>query len=351
MKQLLRRIPVAVCGPIVAVAAAFGVGAILIILMDADPIVAYRALWRGAFGNPYKLTETLVKATPLLLVGLSMTVAYRCSFWNIGGEGQLQMGALATAIFGVVAGILPIWAGMPMTLVASFLAGALWCLIPALLKARFRVNEVISTLLLNYTAVLFVEFMAKHVVADPTAVGWGFTPFIAASAELPIIVPGTRLHAGFIGALFCVGLVYVLLWRTTLGYKIRAVGLNPIAALAGGINVNRSLLAAAFISGGLSGLAGMAEIAGIHHRIVMGFSPGYGYTGMIIALLGGLHPVGVLIVAILFGGLTIGADTMSRTAGIDIALVDVIAGLIILFVMAGQFITRKARGAWRISLG
>ncbi len=349
MNQWVRRISVVV-GPLLAATAAFGIGAILIVLTGADPVVAYRALWDGAFGNLHNVTETLVKATPLLLVGLSMTVAYRCAFWNIGGEGQLQMGALATAIFGMVAGILPIWAGVPMTLVVSFVAGALWCLIPALLKARFRVNEVISTLLLNYATVLFVEFMAKHVVADPTAFGWGVTPPIAASTELPVIVPGSRLHAGFIVALLCAGLVYVLLWRTTLGYKIRAVGLNPSAALTGGINVNRSLLAAALISGGLSGLAGMSEIAGIHHRMIMGFSPGYGYTGMIIALLGRLHPVGVIISAILFGGLTVGADTMSRTAGIDIALVDVIAGLIILFVMAGELITRKARGSWKMSL-
>jgi simple sugar transport system permease protein len=345
----LRRVFNAVAGPIVAALIAFGVGAVLIVLTGADPVLAYRALWQGAFGSVRAITETLLKASPLLLVGLSMTVAYRCSFWNIGGEGQLQMGALAAAAFGMVVGAFPSWAGIPATLAVGFLAGAAWCLIPAFLKAKFCVNEVISTLLLNYSALLFVEYMAKNVIGDPNSFGWGVTPFIASSAELPIIIADTRLHAGFILALICAVLVFLLLWRTTSGYKVRAVGLNPVAAAVGGINVDRSLLLAAFISGGLSGLAGVGEVAGIHHRLIVGFSPGYGYTGMIIALLGRLHPVGVIIAAILFGGLTVGADTMSRTAGIDIALIDMIAGLIILLVIAGQLLARKVGMVWKAS--
>jgi ABC-type uncharacterized transport system permease subunit len=343
MRTLLRRTSIPLGGAVVAAAGAFGIGAVLMLLAGADPAKAYGALWRGAFGSQTSFAETLVKAAPLMFVGLGMTVAYRCSFWNIGGEGQLQMGALATAVFGMVAGRLSIWTALPAALLVGFLAGALWCLLAAFLKTRFRVNEVISTLLLNYTAVLLVEFMAKHIVADPNGFGWGVTPRIAECSRLPTVMAGTRLHIGFVFALFSGFLVYVLLWKTTLGYNIRAVGFNPVASAVGGIRVNRSLLIAATVSGGLCGLAGLCEVAGIHHRLIVGFSPGYGYTGMIIALLGGLHPAGVIISAILFGGLTVGADTMSRIAGIDIALVDVIAGLIILFVTAGQLIARKAR--------
>ncbi len=350
MTRRLRGLAATVGAPIVAVILAFAVGAVLILLAGADPIVAYQALWQGAFGNLNNLTETLVKATPLLLVGLAMTVAYRSSFWNIGGEGQLQMGALAVAAFGIVAGPLPVWVGIPAAVLVSFLAGGLWCLLPAFLKIRFRVNEVISTLLLNYTALLFVEFMAKRVIKDPSpaAFGWGVTPPIADSVRLPIILPGSRLHLGFVLALLCAGLTYLLLWRSILGYKIRAVGLNPVAARSGGIDISRMLLTAALISGGLSGLAGMCEVAGLHHKLIVGFSPGYGYTGMIIALLARLRPEATAIVAILFGGLTVGADAMSRVAGIDIALVDVIGGLIILFVIAGQLLTRKVK-LWKPS--
>jgi ABC-type uncharacterized transport system permease subunit len=349
MKNFVRRLLNAVAGPILAALIAFGVGAVLILLTGADPVVAYGALFRGAFGSVRAFTETLLKASPLLLVGLSMTVAYRCSFWNIGGEGQLQMGALAAAALGMVIGALPSWAGISATLAVGFLAGAAWCLIPAFFKAKFCVNEVISTLLLNYSALLFVEYIAKRVIGDPNSFGWGVTPFIAESAELPVIIGGTRLHAGIIISLVCAALVYLLLWRTTSGYKVRAVGLNPVAAAVGGISVNRSLLLAAFISGGLSGLAGVGEVIGLHHRLIVGFSPGYGYTGMIIALLGRLHPAGVVIAAVLFGGLTVGADTMSRTAGIDISLIDVIAGLIILLVMAGQLLARKVGMVWKAS--
>jgi ABC-type uncharacterized transport system permease subunit len=327
---------------------AFGVGAVLIILMGGEPGPAYRGLWDGAFGSVHSFSETLLRASPLLLTGLSMTVAYRCGFWNIGGEGQLQMGALAAAIFGTAAGVLPSWVGIPSMIVIGLLAGALWAGLAAFLKVRFRVNEVISTLLMNYVALLFVEYMAKHVVGDPTAFGWGVTERIAPSVEFPILVQGTRLHIGLLLALFSAGLVYVLLWRTTFGYKIRAVGLNRSAAMVGGISVTRYILLAALLSGALSGLAGVGEIAGIHHRIIQGFSPGYGYSGIIIALLGRLDPIAVIVMSVLYGGLTVGADTMSRTAGIDIALVEVITGLIVLFVIAGQHIKGR-KMSWILS--
>jgi ABC-type uncharacterized transport system permease subunit len=346
MKHLIRRALAVIGGPIVAAMIAFGIGAILILLMDADPVSAYQGLWRGAFGSRLSTSETLLKASPLLLVGLSMTVAYRCSFWSIGAEGQLQIAALAVAMFGTAGDFFPNWLGVLIMILIGFLFGALWAVIPGFLKVRLRVNEVISTLLLNYVALLFVEYMTKHVVGDPKAYGWGVTRQIASSFEFPILVPGTRLHVGLLISIFCAGLVYFLLWRTTLGYKIRAVGLNPHAAKAGGIDVNRYVILSVILSGGLAGLAGVGEVAGIHHRLISGFSPGYGYLGIIIALLAGLHPLGVIVVAILFGGLTVGADTMSRTAGIDISLVTVISGLIVLFVIAGQQIMRNWRPTW-----
>jgi ABC-type uncharacterized transport system permease subunit len=346
--KLLNRLVTSYASAFLAAVVAFGVGALLIVLMGGDPGSAYRGLWDGAFGSVHSFSETLLRASPLLLTGLSMTVAYRCGFWNIGGEGQLQMAALAAAIFGASVGGLPSSLGIPSMIVIGLVAGAAWAGLAAFLKVRFRVNEVISTLLMNYIALLFVEYMAKHVVGDPSAFGWGVTEPISPTTEFPIFVEGTRLHIGLILAIVSSGLVYVILWRTTFGYKIRAVGLNPSAAMVGGISVRRYILLAALLSGALSGLAGVGEIAGIHHRIIQGFSPGYGYSGIIIALLARLEPVAVIVMSVLYGGLSVGADTMSRTAGIDIALVEVITGLIVLFVIAGQRL-RGWKKSWILS--
>jgi len=325
----------------VAVAAGLAVGALLIIGVGADPIKAYQALWEGSFGSIHSVTETIVKATPLLLAGLGMLIAYRGSVWNIGAEGQLQLGALAATVLGIVLGGLPAVVLLPLVIIGAFLAGGLWAAIAGWLKAKLEVNEVITTIMMNFVAILTVNWVMTGPLQDPTSGGVPITPYIAEAAQLPRLIPRTRLHAGLLLALICVGLVYVLLFKTTLGYQIRAVGANPRAARLAGIDVTRTILVAMVLSGGLAGLAGMSEICGLHHRLMGGFSPGYGFTAMVVALLGKLHPLGTVVAAILFAALVVGADAMTRAVRITTSLVFIIQGVVILFVLGSEFFVQK----------
>lgn len=324
---------------------AFGIGAILLISVGANPLVAYQALFNGAFGNQFNLLETLVKSTPILLVALGVTFAFRSSTWNIGSEGQLHMGAVGATLAGLalkawlpdltppLAILILIWVG--------FLFGGGYAAVAGLLKVRWGVNEVITTIMLNFVAVLFVQYLTFGPLRDPLASGQPISPTILDAAQLPRLIARSRLNLGFILACASVILVYVVLWRTTLGYKIRAVGSNPRAARQAGISFSRSVLVAMFISGGLAGLAGTSEIAGLHFRLINSFSPGYGAAGTVVALLAGLHPLAVLPTAILFGGLLTGADTMARTVQVSTSIITVIQGLMVLFVMGSQFLVSK----------
>ena len=312
---------------------AFLIGAVLILITGANPVEAYGALLRAAFGSANGFAETMVKATPLILAGLGVMVAYRAQFWNIGAEGQIYLGSILATIVGVSLRGLPLLIHLPLTLLAGVAGGALWGFIPGLLKARFRVNEVITTLLLNYIAIGLTSYLVHNPLRDQAS-GIPISPQLAESAWLPILLPRTRFHLGIVLAIAAAALIHFLLTRTVLGYRIRAIGEGRRAAQTGGIQVGRTIVLTMILSGALAGLAGAVEIAGVQHRLVEGFSPGYGYLAIAVALLGGLNPFGVTLAAILFAALLNGADAMQRTAEVPITVVFVIEGLVILFVAA-----------------
>lgn len=325
--------------PLVAVVLALLIGAVIIALAGANPLLAYQWLLYGAFGSVNSFAETLVKTTPLLLAGLGLAVAYRSSMISIGAEGQIIMGGLFATLAGLYVTGLPPVLMIPAVILAGFAGGAVWGAIPGYLKARLGVSEIINTIMLNYVALYFVNYLLDVPLREPP----GYFPQsaqIVRPAWLPALIPGTRLHLGMlIGLILTVG-YYILMFRLPLGYKLRAVGLNPHAARYGGINVERNLVIAMVLSGGLAGIAGASEITGIHHRLLGAFSSGYGFDAIAVALLGKLHPVGVLVAALFFGALRVGANTMQRSVQVPASLVYVIQGLVVLFVLTDTFLQK-----------
>jgi simple sugar transport system permease protein len=265
--------------------------------------------------------------------------------WNIGSEGQLHIGAIGATLAGVAMAQwtpnLPAVVALPLTALAGILSGGLYASFAGVLKARWEVNEVITTIMMNFVAILFVQYLTFGPLRDPGAQGQPMSAYIAEAAQLPHLVARSRLHLGVVLALVAALLVYVVLWKTTLGYEVRAVGANPRAARHAGINVNRNIFIAMVISGGLAGLAGMVEVSGLHYRLLNSFSPGYGQAGTIVALFGNLHPIAIVPAAVLFGGLLTGADTMARTVQVSTSLVVVIQGLMVLFVLGSQFLVDR----------
>lgn len=343
------RVTLSVLIQLLGIVVGLAIGGALIASSGADPIEAYHAVVVGAFGDVYNFSETLVKATPILLAALGVIVAFRCSVWNIGSEGQLRMGALAATTLGIFAVGLPLpkWVLVPLMIAAGFLAGGAWGALAGWLKVRWNVNEIIGTIMLNFIASFFVNYMITHPLREPTGGGVPLTKPIAEAGELPRlfsnVLIGARLHAGIVIALFSALLVYLFLWHTVPGYRIRAVGANPRAALLGGIDIGGSVVVAMLISGGLAGVGGMAEIAGLHYRLIEGFSPNYGATAILVALLGRSHPVGVVIASILFGGLIIGTDAMTRAVEVPGSIVFVLQGLIVLSMLAADLIAKRLK--------
>ena len=274
--------------PVLAIIAALALCSTLIVLAGADVVEAYRALFTGAVGSRFNLVETVVKAAPLVLTGLAVAVAFRARFWNIGAEGQLLAGAMAAAFVGAREG-LPGWSLVPAMILAGSLAGAATAAVPAVLRVRLKVDEVVATLMLNF--VIFYAMMAllDGPWQDPLS-GYPDSPDIRMEAEFPALVRATRLHLGVLLAGLAAIAVWLLITRTTLGFQIRAAGANPRAAAHGGISVGRVMLLAAAISGALAGLAGVGEVAGLHFQVMASLSPGYGYAGIVVAMLAALHP-------------------------------------------------------------
>lgn len=321
--------------PATAVFFALVVGALLIRAGGVDPLEAYRALWRGAFGSKIGITETFVKACPLWLTGLGVAFAFRCGVFNIGAEGQLFMGALATSWLGVSLGWLPSFALIPILVVAAMVGGGIWGGVAGFLKARFGANEIIVTIMMNYVAQWTMSWLLRSPLKDPSTY-LPQTALLSPRAQLPILVSGTRFHGGIIIAALAAIALFVTMNATTLGFRVRVVGLSEGAARFAGINVPANVVLAMAISGALAGVAGMAEISGIHHRLLESFSPGYGYTAIVIALLGKLSPLGVMAAGLLFAALQVGANTMQRVTGIPAPLVSVIQGLVVLFVLVSD---------------
>jgi simple sugar transport system permease protein len=319
--------------PLIAILVTFLITSILVIMAKANPFSAYYYFLVAPLSNRVSALETLVKATPLLLTGTAVTVAFASGYWNIGAEGQLYAGAMAAAYLGTVVGGLPPVLAIPIMLLGGFIAGMLWALTPALLKVKLAVDEVVTTLLLNSIIMFIVSFLLNGPWRDPTS-GWPQSPTIAASAMMPKLLPRSRLHFGFIVALVVIALVWFLLSRTSLGLKMRAVGLGQESARFMGVNVNRSMLTAALLSGGIAGLAGVSEVAGIHFHLIDALSNGFGYTGIIAATLGGLNPIGAGFAAAFIGLIDTGAQSVSRALGVPVYLGNVVQATLLLVTLA-----------------
>ena len=317
---------------VLAVVLALGVGAALILAYGASPLTAYAALLDGAFGSLNSVAETLLRAIPLTFTGLAVAIAFRGGAFNIGAEGQLFLGATAATFVGLNLPGLPAPLLIPAMILTAAVIGALWSALAGVLKLRFGANELITTIMLNYIAILIVSWLLR----GPMQEAAGYLPQterLAANARFPALLAGTRLHFGFLLAVATVLLAHVALWRTSWGFKLRAVGLNARAALNAGINTTAITLSAFVISGALAGIAGYMEVVGVQRRMIENLSPGFGYTGIIVALLGQTNPIGVFAAAILFAALQVGGSTMQTASGVPSTLTTIIQGLVVLFVI------------------
>jgi simple sugar transport system permease protein len=328
--------------PLLSVVLALVVGGLVLYAAGANPFDAYWQMVYGAFGTTHGFSEVLVKATPLMLAGLGVMVAFRVGFWNIGAEGQLYMGAFAATLVVMQNWQLPGLGFLPTMIFAALVSGAIWALIPALLKVRLHTNEILTTLLLNYVAILFVSYLLFGAWRDPLTLNFPMTPRFPAAAQLPRFLD-TRLHWGFLLAVVLAVCFYFIIERTRWGFAITVVGENARAAAYAGIDVLRTIVIAVVISGGLAGLAGMVEVAGIQLRLVQGISPPnapYGYTAIIVAWLGRRRPLGVGLVSILLGALYVGGEALQIGMKLPIAIVLVVQAMILLFILGGQVLSR-----------
>ena len=335
--------------PVFATMAALLVGAVMLLFLKVNPIEAYKALWEGAFGTSNAFAETLVKATPLLLVALGICISFRGDVINIGGEGQMIMGAILATWVGLHFTSLPGWFVITLSMLAGFLGGAIWGGIPGVLKAYFRVNEILSTVMMNAIAVQFMNFFLRGPMIDPAQARLASqipqTARLLDAFQLPRLAP-TRLHLGALIAVILAILVYILLWRTTLGYRIRAVGQNPHASRYAGIKVQRYVVLALLFSGAFAGLAGATQVFGVNYRMITdgsssGFTGSAGFNGIVAALFGQLHPIWSIPASILFGALLVGANSMQRVVQVPSAFVTAMNGLVVVFVVSSEIWRRR----------
>ena len=310
----------------------------------------YGLLLRGGFGSVFALSETFTRAIPLMLTGLAAAVAFRARLFNIGAEGQLYVGALAAVAVGGLHGgsgfDLPVPLLFGLMLLAAALAGALLLLGPALLKARLGVDEVVTTLLLNFIVLLLVSLMLDGPMKDPTAMGWPQSVALMGELELSKLVEQTRVHSGLLIAAALAVAVWVLMKYTVLGFDIRAAGANARAAAFAGVPVTRTVVLVALLSGALAGLAGAIEVAGRTSYLTLDMSPGYGYSGIVIAMLAGLHPLGVVAASVFVAGVLVGADSMSRAIGVPTYIADVIVAASLISVLVATLLTQY-RVRWK----
>ncbi|QLE54601.1 ABC transporter permease [Nostoc sp. TCL26-01] len=320
-----------ILSPLIAIASALIIGAILILLAGANPIIAYTALFQESFSTYFGFGNTLTKMTPLLFTSLGVLVALRAGQFNIGGEGQIYFGALGSTLVGLYVQGIPALIHIPLALFAGFVFGAIWGGIPGYLKAVRGVNEVITTLLLNYIAVNLVSYLVQNPLKAPAAPS-PYSPLIAKSAQLPIILPQSLAHAGILLALITASILWVLLVRSPLGYQIAAVGFNPTAARYAKISVERTIILVMSLAGGLAGLAGASEVMGLKYRLFEQVSSGYGFDAIAIAFLSRGSISGVVLASLFFAALRSGANVMQRSAGVPVTIVYAIQGLTVLFI-------------------
>lgn len=335
--------------PLLATLAALAVGAVMLQLLGANPVNAYGALLNGAFGSQNALADTIVRATPLLLVALGICIAFRAGVINIGGEGQLVAGAILGTLVGLALPGAPGIVVIPLALVAGFIGGAIWGGIPGVLKAYYNVNEILSTIMLNIIAVQGMNYLLRGPMIDPAQMEVASripqTARLAQAFDLPRWAP-TRLHLGALLAVILAFVVYIFLWRTTAGYRIRAVGLNPAASRYAGINVRRNIVLALLLSGAFAGLAGAVQVYGVHHRMftdgsLAGFTGSAGFNGIVAALFGKLNPIGAIPASFIFGALIVGANSLQRAMQVPAALITALNGLVVVFVVSSDIFSRR----------
>ncbi len=333
-----------VVAPLAAVAFTLLISALLVLWADAPVAQTYALLLKGGFGSVFAWSETLTRAIPLILTGLAATVAFKARLFNIGAEGQLYAGALAAVAVGGLHGgsgfeVSP-WLLFPLMMLAAAFAGALLLLGPALLKTKLGVDEVVTTLLLNFIMLLAVSLMLDGPMKDPTAMGWPQSVALQGELELSKLIAQTRLHTGLIGAAFLALALWVLMKYTVLGFDIRALGANARAAAFAGVPVTRTVVLVALMSGALAGLAGAIEVAGRTGYVTLDMSPGYGYSGIVIAMLAALHPLGVLAASVFVAGVLVGADSMSRAVNVPTYIADVIVAASLISVLVATLFTQ-----------
>lgn len=361
---------------LISLALAFLIASGLLLALNVSPIDGFSSMLQGAFGSENTIAETLVKATPMLLVAIGICISFRGGMINVGGEGQMIAGAVAGITVALSLSTTPPIVAVPLSILAGFVAGALYGGLAGWLKAFFNVNEILSTIMLNAIAVQMMNYLLNGPLLDPTEVGVNHVPKTARIAEqlqiarLSIPLPEgvaelfslqnaelfarTRLHWGLILAIVLAVLAYLLLWRTTIGYRIRAVGENERAAKYAGIRVRWNMVLAMMFAGGFAGLAGVVQVLGLQYRLqtdgsAMGFTANAGFNGIVVALFGGLNPLGAIPASIFFGGLLVGAQKMQRDLGVPAALITSINGMIVIFAVSSEYF--RAMIARRRALG
>jgi simple sugar transport system permease protein len=337
-RALRRRLFSAVVIPLISVVSGFVVAGVAVVITGSDPIAAFTALFQGAFTNPRAFPETLVAMIPYIFLGLAVALGFRAGLFNIGAEGQFYLGA----IFGVLAGNslhgLPGIVQIPLALAFGMLGGFIWAAVPGLLKARFGAHEVITTIMLNYIAFQLTDFLInKGPMSDKHSTA-PRTPFIDQGAQLPILISGTRLHLGLVLALLAIPIIWFLIERTTIGFRIRTVGFSQGAARAAGISVAWTLVITMGISGALAGLAGSDEILGVSHYMPSSFSVGYGFDSIAVALLARSNPWAILPSAFLFGAMRNGAAFMQLETQVSSDLISIVQAIVIMFVAAPMMV-------------
>jgi len=316
---------------ILAVLSSVMVGGVIFSVSGADPLLAYSALITGALIGKHQIAETIVKTTPLLFASLGVALAFKSGLWNVGAEGQIVIGSLVAAWLGFSIMGLPTIIHILLTMIFSFLGGAMWALIPGILKAKANINEVLTTLMMNYIAYWISVYVIYWPLDDPLSYN-PQTPHVLPSAMLPTLIPGTRAHAGILLAI--VGAILLIIMKKSIfGYEIKVVGANPAAAKSAGINVPKIILTTMVISGGLAALGGMTEVIGRDLCLKLDATLGYGYLAVAIALVGNLNPIGVIFSSLFFGALVNGADVAYRVTRIPAVVAQAVAGLTMLFVL------------------
>ncbi|MFZ5590995.1 MAG: ABC transporter permease [Bacillota bacterium] len=323
--------------PVLAVFLALALGAVFLSLTGQDPLTVYGVMFGGALGSVYGLSETLVKAIPVMLCALGISLAFKMQLWNIGAEGQLYMGAFAASWLPLFHPELPVWLMLPGMFVLGMLAGGLWALLAALPRALWNVNEIITTLMLNYVAILWVDYLVYGPWKDPQGMNFPLTARFPAAAMLPSW-GNSRIHAGIFFALLLALLLVFIFKYSRWGYEIKVMGSSVRAARYAGMDIKRNIYLVMFLSGAICGLAGMTEVSGITGRLQHALSPGYGYTAIIVAWLSRLHPLAIVLVSILFGVLQVGGYLV-QTKGVPAAVAAMLQGAILFFVLGGEILT------------